>query len=172
MTRFAIIQTYSSEKFTRIVGIRLDQFLCLRDQLLTCLRAEQEARPMKKRGKKARLLTLEDKLLLTLTYLRHYPTFEQVGQQFGISASYAHKIYQHMLDRLVKTNHLPGRKALLDQGIHAVLVDVTEQPIERPTHHQRRWYSGKKTPYDQSPVDRGVVYSPHSVCEVWERSNT
>lgn len=157
MTRFAIIRTYPSEKFTRIVGIRLDQFLCLRDQLLTCLRAEQEARPMKKRGKKATLVTVEDKLLLTLTYLRHYPTFEQVGQQFGISASYAHKIYQHVLDRLVKMNHLPGRKALQDQGIHAVLVDVTEQPIERPSHHQRAWYSGKKTPYDQNSVDRGIV---------------
>jgi len=151
MTRFALLQTYSPEKFTRTVGIRLDQFLYLRDQILACLLAEQEARPMKKRSKKATLVTVEDKLLLTVTYVRHDPTFEQIGQPFGISASSAHNIYQQMLDRLVKMNHLPGRKALQDQGIQAVLVDVTEQPIERPSHHQRAWYSGKKNAIRSTP---------------------
>jgi len=171
MTRFAIIQAYPSDKFTRIVGIRLDQFLALRDQLVASLRAEQEAHPMKKRGKKATMLSLEDKLLLTLTYVRHDPTFEQVGQQFGISTSYAHKIYQHLLDHLVKTHHLPGRKALREHGVHAVLVDVTEQPIERPTRQQRAWYSGKKTPYDQSPTHRGIVEPPHVIRHVWDWSD-
>ena len=153
MKRFVFLQHRSSAQFIRTVGISLDQFLTIRDQLLACIRAEQDARPMKKRGKKAVILTVEDKLLLTLTYLRHYPTFEQLGQQFGISESYAHKVYQQYVDRLVKVCHLPGRKALLDKGIMAILVDVTEQPIERPTHHQRAWYSGKKTPYNQSPSD-------------------
>jgi hypothetical protein len=137
MTRVVTVKNRSPEKCIRAVGIRLDQFLTLRDQMLICIRAEQEARPMKKRGKKAVILTVEDKLRLTLTYLRHYPTFEQIGQQFGICESYAHKVYQQYLDRLVNVCHLPGRKALLDADLMAILMDVTEQPIERPTRHQR-----------------------------------
>jgi hypothetical protein len=39
---------------------------------------------------------------------------------------------------------LPGKKALLeDSEIEAILVDVTESPVERPKK-QRQWYSGKK----------------------------
>jgi hypothetical protein len=162
MKRFETSQNWSSTTFLRTVGITREQFFMVRDKLLAYIHAEQEAHPMKKRGKKAVTLTIEDKLLLTLTYLRHYPTFEQLGQQFGICESYAHKVYQLYVDRLVKMLKLPGRKALLDQGVGAILIDVTEQPIERPTRQQGAYYSGKKTPYDQSPTDRGPVHAPDS----------
>jgi len=144
MKRFETLKNRPPRKFLRAVGISLDQFLSLRDLIIGVIQAEQTIQPMKKRGRKAILLTVEDKLLLTLTYLRHYPTFEQLGDQFGISEPYAHKIYQQYLDRLVKVCRLPGRKSLLDKGIGAIIIDVTEQPMERPTRHQGDWYSGKK----------------------------
>jgi hypothetical protein len=144
MKRFETLKNRSSTKFLRAVGISLAQFLTGRDKMRACIPAEQAAQPMKKRGRKGITLTVEDKLLLPLTYLRHYPTFEQLGQQFGICESDAHKIYQQYLDRLVKVCHVPGRKALLNTDVVAILVDVTEQPIECPTRHQGDWYSGKK----------------------------
>jgi hypothetical protein len=144
MKRFETLRHRPPRKFVRAVGMTLDQFLTVRDKIVAGIHAEQEAQPMKKRGKKAITLTVEDKVLLTLTYLRHYPTFEQLGDQFGICESYAHKVYQQYLDRLVRVCRLPGRKALLDEGIGAILVDVTEQPVERPTQQQGAWYSGKK----------------------------
>jgi hypothetical protein len=41
---------------------------------------------------------------------------------------------------------LPGKKHLLKGFGHPeiVIMDVTETPIERPKHRQRRFYSGKK----------------------------
>jgi hypothetical protein len=168
MKRFETLQHLSSKKFFRAVGISLDQFVTLRDKILACIQAEQEAQPMKKRGKKAVTLTVADKLLLTLTYLRHYPTFAQLGDQFGICESYAHKVYQQYLDRLVKVCRLPGRKALLDEDIGAIIVDVTEQPMERPMRQQGDWYSGKKTAHHQSPTDRLPVQSPDSGRRVWQ----
>lgn len=144
MKRFETLKNRPPRKFVRTVGIPLEQFLSVRDRIVAGIHAEQDAHPMKKRGKKPITLTVEDKLLLTLTYLRHYPTFEQLGDQFGICESYAHKIYQQYLDRLVTVCHVPGKSALLDRGIGAILVDVTEQPIERPIRQQRAWYSGKK----------------------------
>jgi len=169
MKRFETLKTRAPHQFLRAAGISLEQFVTLRDKILACIQAEQEAQPMKKRGKKAVTLTVEDKLLLTLTYLRHYPTCAQLGIQFGICESYAHKVYQQYLDRLVKVCRLPGRKALLDEGLGAILVDVTEQPMERPMRHQRDWYSGKKTAHHQSPTDRLPVQSPDSSRRVRQR---
>jgi len=157
MQRFETLKTRSPETFLRAVGISLDQFSMVRDKIVARIQAEQEARPLKKRGKKAVTLTVDDKVLLTLTYLRQYPTFAQLGHQFGICESYAYKVYQQYLDRLVKVLGLPGRQALQDHDLLAILVDVTEQPMERPTRHQGAWYSGKKTAYDQSATDRRAV---------------
>lgn len=151
MKRFETLKHRSPKKFVRAVGITLDQFVILRNQILACIQAEQQAHPMKKRGRKAITLTVEDKLLLTLTYLRHYPTFDQLSDQFGICESYAQKVYQQYVDRLVKVCHVPGKHALMEQGIGAILIDVTEQPIERPTQHQRDWYSGKKNDRRSQP---------------------
>jgi hypothetical protein len=171
MKRFETLKDRAPKKFLRAVGIPLDHFLILRDRIIAGIQAEQHLQPMKKRGRKAVTLTVEDKLLLTLTYLRHYPTFDQLGDQFGICESYAHKIYQQYLGRLVKVCHGPGKQALLDRGIGAILVDGTEQPIERPTRQQSDWYSGKKTASHQNSTDRLSVQSPDSGCGVWSRAD-
>ena len=76
--------------------------------------------------------------------MRHYPTFDQLGDLFGISESYACKVYHRYRDILLKVRRLPSWKRLLEPDLDAVLIDVTEQPIERPTSHQRQFYSGKK----------------------------
>ena len=144
MRCFTTISTYPPDEFLRDVGITLDQFLLISDQVDTLIAAEQRRWPMKRRGKHSSQLTNEDKLLLTLTYLRHYPTFQQLGGQFGISESYAYKLYDRYRRYLVTLLRLPGSRALVASGLSAVLLDATEQPIERPTHRQRAYYSGKK----------------------------
>jgi hypothetical protein len=45
---------------------------------------------------------------------------------------------------LIKGLRLPGKKALLNGEFEAIILDVTEQPMERPTKKQRQFYSGKK----------------------------
>jgi hypothetical protein len=36
------------------------------------------------------------------------------------------------------------KKLLTGEELEVVLIDVTESPVERPKHGQRKWYSGKK----------------------------
>ena len=169
MQRFATLKNRSSATFLRAVGISLDQCLMVRDKMVARIQVEQEAQPLKKRGKKAVTLTVEDKLLLTLSYLRHSPTFAQLGHQCGIGESYAYKVSPQDLDRLVKVLGLPGRKALQEQHLAAILVDVTEQPMERPTRHQGAWYSGKKTADDQSATDGRSVQPSDSARRLRQR---
>lgn len=130
--------------FRRRGGIRRRTFrqiyLCIR----TYLADKRQRQPLSRRGKKPTTVTLPEKLLLTFVYLRQYPTFAELGAMFGVSESYANKVYHQHLDILVKVLRLPGHKALLDARLQAILLDVTEQPIERPTSDQRQYYSGKK----------------------------
>ena len=45
---------------------------------------------------------------------------------------------------LVKILKLPSRHELLTRGFDALIIDVSEQRIERPLTHQKAFYSGKK----------------------------
>jgi hypothetical protein len=66
------------------------------------------------------------------------------GGQFGISESHACKIYHQYCDILIKVLKPPSRKRLSDSGLVAIIIDVSEQPTERPTKKQRQYCSGKK----------------------------
>ena len=142
----------SDERFLRDVGISKATFQQLLDKVATYLAVQREKNPMKKRGLKS-TISIADQLLLTLTYLRHYPTFAKLGKEFSISESYANKIYHRMLDILVRVLPMNSKKELLRSDLDSVVIDVTEQPIERPKQQQCHYYSGKKMPYSQSPTD-------------------
>lgn len=144
MRCFESLKSLTPAEFLRDVGLTLEQFLTVRDQVVAVMTAERTRYPIKNRGKQVSRLTVEDKLLLMLTYVRHYPTFQQLGRQFGISESYAHKLYERYRDMLIRLVRLPGHKAGLMPGLRALFLDVTEQPLERPTRRQQAYYSGKK----------------------------
>ena len=125
------------------MGISKATFQQLLDKVATYLAVQREKNPMKKRGLKS-TISIADQLLLTLTYLRHYPTFAKLGKEFSISESYANKIYHRMLDILVRVLPMNSKKELLRSDLDSVVIDVTEQPIERPKQQQCHYYSGKK----------------------------
>jgi hypothetical protein len=132
------------KKFRRKVGIRRRTFRQMYQRVRASLDQKRIQQPLTRRGKTSTALTRVEKLLLTFVYVRQYPTFAELGDMFGISESYANKLYHRYLDILVQVLGLPGKNALLDESLQAVLLDVTEQPIERPTRKQRQFYSGKK----------------------------
>ena len=143
MSQFEKASRQKPEDFLRDVGIRLETFMLLVQKLAQYLEEECEKHPVKKRGQKSSLC-LEDKLLLTLDYMRHYATFARVGRQFGISESYACKLYHRVIHILLKVLEMKSRKELLNRDLDIVLIDVTEQPVERPKKGQKAYYSGKK----------------------------
>ena len=97
---------------------------------------------MRQRGRKSSL-SVADQLLLTLLYLRQYHTFLQLGELFDISESYAQKRYTFTVKMLLRALDLSNEQALTGNDL-TLLMDVTEQEIERPVKKQRSFYSGKK----------------------------
>lgn len=102
-------------------------------------------------------LEVADLFLLTIVWLRCYPTQECLGYLEGVSDSSARRAVLHRLAVLEQAGkdsmRLPdpgrGRRrdlpALLrDPPGLAVIVDTFEQRTHRPARRQRAYYSGKK----------------------------
>lgn len=102
-------------------------------------------------------LGVADQFLLTVVWLRPYPTQECLGYLFGVSDSSALRAVRRCLPVLEAAGkdsmRLPdpgrGRRrdlpALLrDTPGLAVIVDTFEQRTHRPGRRQRAYYSGKK----------------------------
>lgn len=153
MKPFSAVCDYKPEKFERETGLSKANFSSLVDKVAVYIDAKKQSRPLSKRGKQDSKLSPEDHVLLTLYYLRHYPTFSNLGDVFDLSESYTCKIYHRYVRILAQVEKLSNRKDLLELAPETLIIDVSEQPIERPVKRQRSYYSGKKKTYNQSSVD-------------------
>ena len=134
----------NSKDYLRQVGISEEQFTVLLNRLKQEIEEDLQNNKIKKRGVPSKIMSTELKLLLTLRYLRHYPTFSNLGAMFGISESYANKIFHKTIDYLLKFIHPKKSGELSLDDVCTVVIDVEEQEIERPVKKQRSYYSGKK----------------------------
>lgn len=103
-----------------------------------------EERDIFNRGKKPVSISVENMILLTVLYLRDYDTFFNLGFSFGICESYSHKIYHKISSLMLKFLHVGGSRKLAVEDLGALVIDVSEQPIERPKKNQKEYFSGKK----------------------------
>ena len=143
MKRYAKIIQQSERSFKIQTGLSIDNFNQLLQQLRLHIAQLKIENPLTTRGLNGEL-SLEDKLLLALYYIRHYPIFLLLGQIFNISESYANKIYHKIISIIVKIAHVKGVRSLIDGTIKDIVIDVSEQPVERPKKGQKKYYSGKK----------------------------
>ena len=108
-------------------------------------------------GRKGRLSSPEQKLLLLLYYLKSYPTFDVLGATFGLHRSKAHRYVHQLAPALQLTlaglDVLPAREITSLEQMQAVfgdvptlLLDATERLRQRPQAAVDRpaCYSGKK----------------------------
>ena len=81
-------------------------------------------------------LSREDQLLMTLMYWREYRTQFHIGQSYGLSESTVCRTINKVENALIQSGQftLPGKRKLQESDtlIEIILVDATEQAIERP----------------------------------------
>ena len=149
--------------FRNLIGITVAVF----DQLLQDVRpafAAERRRRLDRPDRQRALgggddfdLEPDDQFLLTIFWLRHYPTQEVLGYLFGVSDSTAKRAVDRCLPLLEAagrdTMRMPdpgrGRRKnlatlLKDTPDVAVVIDTFEQGVQRPRKGQKRYYSGKK----------------------------
>ena len=149
--------------FRSLTGLSVAVFDALAEDVGPLLAAADVARldhPDRERamggGRKCGL-TPVDQVLLAVAWLRTYPTDAVLAFLFGVSESAARRTRKRVVPVLAQAGKDgmrmpdPGRGKRKDLPALAadtpglgVLVDSFEQPTERPTRGQRRYYSGKK----------------------------
>jgi len=149
----------------KMTGLRINEFDTLVDDLLPQWadaeyeRLNRADRQREIGGGRNSKLDGRDQLLLTVVWLRVYPTHEVLGYLFGVSDSTVSRIIKRVLPVLEQAGRDgmrmpdPGRKRRrsLDQLLHdtpdlAVVIDSFEQKVQRPKDPDERdeFYSGKK----------------------------
>lgn len=128
--------------FQRLFGINPAQF----DQILRKVEPKWRKKVIGAYRRPGRDYKLEvaDMLLMTLLYYRSYITQEFIGFMFGIDDSRVCRIIQKLEPILAGVMALPKCKQLSKKEVEDLIVDATEQPIERPKKDQKLYYSGKK----------------------------
>ena len=143
------IEKLKDKEFKLITGVTRSVFY----EMLEVLRkkyAEEHARG----GRPG--LPVEQRLTLSLEYWREYRSFRHMANDHQISKSkineaviWVEKVLSESEEFKLKDlreRFKPGEES----SIEVILIDVEEQPIERPKYDQKDSYSGKKNSIQRS----------------------
>jgi len=124
--RYETIEHLKDSDFKRLTGVQRKTF----DQMLKVV--EKGLRNFGRPSK----LSRADQLLMTLMYWREYRTEFHIAQSYGVSEATVCRTIRKVENTLVRSGkfRLPGKKAFQASNtvFEVILVDVSEQPIERP----------------------------------------
>lgn len=139
------VEKLGDSQFKRYFGIKRTTY----HHMLSILQ-EAYNEQHRKGGRKA-VISLENKLMITLNYYREYRSQFHIAQDFGITESAVCKAIKWVESILI--NHkdfaLPSKKALWqDNELETILIDATEIPIERP----------KKSKGNNTQVKRNAIH--------------
>lgn len=154
-----------STVFLSVTGLRVKEFDRLAEEMLPDFLAKEAKRlerPDRQRaigGGRVPEMNVYNQILMTVVWLRIYPTNEVLGYLFGVSDSSVSRVIHRVLPLLEQAGRDgmrlpdPGRKRRkhLDQLLVeipelAVVVDSFEQKVQRPPNNeeQEKHFSGKK----------------------------
>lgn len=114
-------------------------------------------------GRKPKVTTHEDRLLLLLLYYRAYVTHEFIGYLIGLDETNVCRLFSRIEPIVARHVHIKKDRTLTQESVLSLLVDVTEQPIQRPQSkkNRKKYYSGKKKAHTQkieiSMTDKGKI---------------
>lgn len=136
--RYETIEHLKATDFKRLTGVQRETF----EEMLKTVEAglRDFGRPPK--------LSRADQLLLTLMYWREYRTEFHIAQSYGVSEATVCRTIRKVEDILVSSKkfRLPGKKALQpsDTVFEVILVDASEQPVERPKKARKSTTAAKR----------------------------
>jgi hypothetical protein len=149
MNAYEEIEKLADKDFKLITGVTREVF----DTMLEVLKSKY-AEDHAQGGQPG--LPVELRLTFALEYWREYRSFRHMANDHQIAKSIINKAVIWVEDALsespdfklkdLKERFKPGD----EEAIKIVVIDVEEQPIERPKYHQEDSYSGKKNDTQQN----------------------
>ena len=134
------VKNLKDSDFKRLCGVSKETFAAMCDVVSQYKQTNQ-------RGRKSHL-SIENQILLTLSFWREYRTMFHLGRDWKLHESNVSRLVRRIEDILIKSGKfaLPGRKRLLaDEAIKYTIVDVTEREIERPKKNKSDFIRERKS---------------------------
>jgi hypothetical protein len=143
--KYETVKTLKDAEFKRLTGVSRGVY----EKMLAIV-----VRDLRDFGRPSKL-SRADQLLMTLMYWREYRTEFHIGVTYGVSESTVCRTIRKVENVLMKSGEfrLPGRKALQPSEtlIEVVLIDATEQPIERPKKSNVGTTAGRRNGIPRKP---------------------
>lgn len=136
MGKYEELKKLPAKQFRRLTGVQRETF-----EKMASILVEAQSNRYRKAGRNGSL-SIEDKLLMALEYLREYRTYFHLGSSYGLSESACYRACKWVEDILIKSREfsLPGKKELLksEMAYEVILIDASETPVERPKKKSER----------------------------------
>ena len=129
--KYINIHKLTEDQFKRLTGISWSTYKMMIDVLN--LHLSSPGRPSK--------LSIEDQLLLCLSYWHEYRTLFHVGMTYGVSEATASIIVRYVEDCLIRSNKFNLPKKLPASGgldWNIVIVDATEIIVQYPKETEEK----------------------------------
>ena len=97
-------------------------------------------------GRQPKIKHHSDRLIRLLLYYRAYVTHEFIGYLVGLDATNVGRLFDRIEPLVAQHIHIKKDRTLTKDQVLCLLVDVNEQPIQRPKDkkNRKKYYSGKK----------------------------
>jgi hypothetical protein len=126
--------------FKRLCGVTKETFAAMCEVVV-------ETKQLNRRGRKSNL-SIENQVLLTVSFWREYRTLFHLGRDWDLHESNVSRLVRRVEDILIKSGKfaLPGKRRLLEgDAIKYTIVDVTESSIERPKKNNADFTAARKS---------------------------
>jgi len=126
-----------------LTGLSLSEFCALAAKAKVVWEKKIEA-PKIVSGRPLALGTVENHILALLIYYRYYIPHTFLGFMFGVDDSIICRSFQRIEPILSQVCSLTKTRKLKRGELETIIIDVTEQAIQRPQKKQKKYFSGKK----------------------------
>lgn len=128
--------------FLRMTGLKIDEFDKISE---TCSRSWSSHMSKKKQsGRPFSIGDLNQQLLCLFLYYRVYTSQIFLGFLFSVDAATICRCINRLEKIVAKKIHIKKDRQITEEQLKDLLVDCTEQSIQRPKKKQKLYYSGKK----------------------------
>ena len=127
--------------FKRLFGMKVKEFDLIVEKVE--IEWEKSVTSSYKRPGRNYKLGFKEMVMMLLLYYRTYTSQMQIGFMFGIDEANVCRIIKKLEPILAKIVAISKNRELKKEDVD-ILIDVTEQKIERPEKNQKEYYSGKK----------------------------
>ena len=98
--KYEKIKDFQEKQFRRITGVKRSTF----DKMVEIISAAEKIK--KARGGRPNNLSVEDRVLMTLEYLREYRTYAHIAASYGLSESNTFESIRWVEDTLIKSKEV------------------------------------------------------------------